>query len=430
MGIFNYQRVIYRGLATHVNQSLKQSSYKILVIGGGTAGISVTSKLNKHFGNGEIGVIEPNNQHYYQPLWTLVGAGIKNIKDSYQPFKEVIPKGVEWIQNYVEKIDAENNKVTLKDGNVLSYNYLIIAPGIELKWDKVKGLKEALNKDWVCSNYSFETVGKTHEQLEKLNEGNAVFTMPSTPIKCAGAPQKIAYLADSYLREKNIRDKVNLSYHTGIGKIFAIEKYANSLLKVNQEKQIALNYNQDLIEVKEKELVFKNLATNEIINKEYNFAHITPPMGPYAFLKDNEVTNEAGYVDVDQYTLIHNKYKNILSLGDASSLPTSKTAAAITTQSYVLSNNLLKLISDKKDYLTYDGYTSCPLFIGDNKLILAEFSGYSGQPQETLPFDQAQPSKLSYYLTKDILPAIYWNGLLKGNWDGPQNVRKTLNLFS
>ncbi|CAG8511978.1 2196_t:CDS:2 [Funneliformis caledonium] len=413
--------------------NIKIPSYKLVVIGGGTGGLAVSSTLSKVLGKNEVAVIEPSDFHYYQPLWTFVGAGIKPFSDSAKPTEQVMPSDAVWIKNKVTAIEPNGNLITLKDGQQVKYDYLVVATGIQCNWDKIKGLPESLGKNGVSSNYSESTVEKTWEFIRAFRGGNAIFTMPSTPIKCPGAAIKIAYMAEDHFNKNHIRGKCNVIYNTAMGKIFSIEKYAKSLTRIAKDRGIEVNFLTELSEIRgdKKEAVFKKpdgSGEEKIYN--YEFIHVVPPMGPPPFIAQSGIGNAAGWVDVDQYTLQHVKYPNIFSLGDSSSAPTSKTAAAIATQSGILKKNLLDYISGKfnsSNAAKYDGYASCPLLVGRDKLILAEFSGYTGTPMETFPVDQGEERTSMYWLTKEVLPEIYWNRLLKGTWVGPKRFR---NLFS
>ncbi|KAJ9048140.1 hypothetical protein DSO57_1038039 [Entomophthora muscae] len=426
----------FRGVR-EAGKSTNSDEIKILIIGGGSGGIAVSANLARTIGLEGIAVVDPSPVHSYQALWTFVGAGLKDLNESQRPMSDVIPSKVQWIQEKTVAIEPEFNRVVLDSGRKLRYEYLVVAPGIELKWNKISGLKEALGKNGVASNYSDKYVKKVWEFLKQTKEGNALFTMPSTPVKCAGAPQKIAYLAEDYFRKNNVRDKVNVGFYSGLGKLFAIEKYANELAKICKDRNIQTNFLHELVEVDgaKKVAIFQKQGADKKVEVPFSFLHVTPPMGAYDFIKESGLANPAGFVDVDHGTLIHNKYKNIFSLGDASSCPTSKTAAAVTAQTGVVTFNLLHTLEQvskgtplssvkTNNFIKYDGYTSCPLLVGNSELILAEFSGYTGQPQETLPYDQAKPSRLSYFITSSIIPRLYWDGLLKGHWHGPSKLRK------
>ncbi|KAJ2668490.1 hypothetical protein IWW42_005166 [Coemansia sp. RSA 1085] len=413
------------------------SSYKLVVIGGGAGGLAVSSTLSEKLGKNEVAIVEPAARHYQQPLFTFVGGGLKSLGDTYRPMADVMPPNAQWINQAAATVDPEANTVTLADGSTVSYEYLVVAAGIELNFAGVKGLESAIGKNGVASNYSPKYVEKTFEFLQNVRQGNALFTMPATPIKCAGAPQKIAYLADELLREKGIRDNVTINYYTALGKIFAVDKYANAMNEVAKSRNINVNLFHDLVEVDgpAKKATFKVLGSGpsagESVTVPYEFLHVTPPMKPFDFIKNSALANAAGFVDVNQYTLQHNRFANVYAIGDCSSLPTSKTAAAAAAQSQVLKHNLLAQIQGSdKPALEYTGYTSCPLVTGKHKLVLAEFSGYSGQPHETFFFNQANEHAFSYWLTADVLPTVYWNSMLKGTWNGPSAIRKFANPTS
>ena len=160
--------------------------HQIVIIGGGAAGISVASRLVKDL---DIAVIEPSDKHYYHPLWTLVGGGCSTIEKSERTEASVMPKGATWIKDAASGFDPDNNAVHTAGGDTVTYDVLIVCPGIQLDWDKVPGLRETLGKNGVSSNYEAEFAPKTWEFIQATTSGTAVFTMPSGPIKCAGAPQ-------------------------------------------------------------------------------------------------------------------------------------------------------------------------------------------------------------------------------------------------
>ncbi|KAL0139387.1 hypothetical protein V8B55DRAFT_1523496 [Mucor lusitanicus] len=386
--------------------------FKVVVVGGGPGGLSVSSTISKLLGKNQVAVIEPANQHYYQPLWTYVGGGLKNFSESVKPMGDVMPTDAEWIQDKVTEFDPENNTVKLADGQTVGYDYLVVAAGIQINWDGVKGLKEALGKDGVTSNYDADSVQKTYKFIQEFKGGNALFTFPNTPLKCPGAPTKITFLAEEAFRLSGVRDKTNVIYNTSAGKIFGVDHYGRVLQQLANERNINVNFQHELIEINadNHQATFRNNANQELKSFEYDFIHVAPPQGPPKFIKESRLADASGFVDVNKDTLRHNKYKNVFALGDCSNLPTSKTAAAITGESGVLKKNLIADIQGKKiEQAVYDGYTSCPLIVGRDELILAEFSGYTGKPLETFPVDQRKISKVSQYLNKEVIPAIYWN---------------------
>lgn len=393
----------------------KMTTYKVLIVGGGTAGITVAAQLKKRLKAGEIAIVEPSTKHYYQPLWTLVGGGIFPKERSEREEKDYIPDGVEWIQARVTEFYPEKNTVLTDKHGEIGYEYLVVCPGIQINWHLVKGLKESLGKNGVCSNYAYETVESTWENIRNLNEGIAVFTQPNTPIKCGGAPQKIAYLAEDYFRLNGRRDRIVVKFISGMPSIFSVKKYADALMKHCQQTDIETLFKHNLVEIRpeKKEAIFINLDTQQELVQPYDMIHVTPPMGPPDLIKNSPLADSAGWVDVNKSTLQHNKYQNVFGLGDASSLPTSKTGAAIRKQAPVLVKNLLSLMKGEALTASYDGYTSCPLVTGYDSLILAEFD-YDLNPRETFPFDQSKERYSMFLLKKYVLPPLYWHGMLRG----------------
>lgn len=391
--------------------------YQIVIVGGGTAGITVASRLLRKNQSlkGKIAIIDPAEYHYYQPLWTLVGAGVSSLKSSRKDMKSVMPEGVQWIKNAVSSFQPENNSIILGDNSVVSYAFLVVAPGLQINWSSIKGLKENIGKNGVCSNYSPDYVRETWRQISKFKQGNAIFTHPNTPIKCGGAPMKIMYLAEDYFRKHNIRSNANVIYKTPKDALFDVGKYNKELEKIVEERDIIVDYNYNLVEIDgdKKEATFEHIKTNDRKTIDYEMLHVTPPMGPLRVLKESTLSDSDGWVDVNPTTLQHKSYSNIFALGDASNVPTSKTGAAIRKQAPIVVNNLLQVMDNEMLTHHYDGYTSCPIVTGYNKLILAEFD-YNKKPKETFPFNQAKERRSMYIFKKDLLPKIYWYGMLKG----------------
>jgi sulfide:quinone oxidoreductase len=392
--------------------------HNIVIIGGGNAGISVAAQLKLRKKDLDIAIVDPTETHYYQPAWTLVGAGAFNINSTARPEKDVIPKGVKWIKSAVSSLNPEENKLVLKDNTVVSYDYLVVAPGIQLNWSEVKGLKENLGKNGVCSNYSFETAPYTFECISNLKHGKAIFHNPHTPVKCGGAPHKIMYLAADYFIKNGVADKIKIEYWSGGTRLFAIEKYEKTLLKVIERNKIDLQFYVKLTEIdgENKRARFVGFGPNNKDQEywvDFDMIHVTPPQSAPDFIRQSSLANEAGWVDVDKFSLRHVRYPNVFSLGDASGLPTSKTGAAVRKQAPVLVSNLLAVMEGKTPAKTYNGYTSCPVVTAYGKLVLAEFD-YNNQPAETFPFDQSKERWSMYQLKKQVLPWLYWNKILPG----------------
>lgn len=389
--------------------------YQVLIVGGGSGGITVAAQLRRADSALSIALIEPSDKHYYQPLWTLVGAGVFPKENSERAEADFIPSGVEWIRDAATEFQPDANTVLTRGGLTITYDQLVVAPGIQINWHLIKGLKETLGTGGVCSNYSYEHVQYTWECIRNFKGGTAIFTMPATPVKCGGAPQKIMYLADDHFRKSGVRVQSRVVFASANPKIFSVTKYAEALQKVLERKAIETHFRHNLLELRPetREAVFENLDTHNQLVLNYDMIHVTPPQGPPDFIRNSPLADQAGWVDVDKGTLQHVRYPNIFSLGDASSLPTSKTGAAIRKEAPVLVANLLALRRGQALNSQYDGYTSCPLTTGYGKLILAEFD-YDLKPKETFPFNQAKERWSMWMLKKYMLPWLYWKQMLRG----------------
>lgn len=388
--------------------------HPIVIAGGGTAGITVAALLRSRGVDG-IAIIEPSDKHYYQPLWTLVGGGVIAKEATERAEADYIPDGVTWIRDAIAAFEPDAAAVVTRGGTRITYDQLVVAVGIQLDWHKIMGLEGALGKDGIVSNYRYDLVDSTWRALSSFDGGTALFTFPSTPVKCAGAPQKIMYLADDHLRRRGVRDRSRIVFASAGAKIFAVEHYAKTLRKVIERKGIETLFRHDLVAVRpaSREAVFRHCDQGHEVVVSYELLHVVPPQSAPDVVKRSALADAAGWVEADKYTLQHPRFPNVFALGDASSLPTSRTGAAIRKQAPVLVDNLLAHRAGTPLTARYNGYASCPLVTGYGKLVLAEFD-YDGKPVESFPFDQSQERYSMYALKVYALPELYWNGMLRG----------------
>ncbi|KAF4526108.1 hypothetical protein B566_EDAN007602 [Ephemera danica] len=406
---------------------------ELLVVGGGSGGCTMAAKFASKLGKNKVIIVEPKDVHYYQPMFTLVGGGMKNLSNCGKSMSSVLPSAAKWIKDEVSQLNPTSNSIVTKQGHQIDYNFMVVAVGLQLNFNKVKGLEEALSSDpRVCSNFSPLYVEKTFKALQNFKSGNALFTFPNTPIKCAGAPQKIMYIADQYLRKVGKRDKANVKYFTSLGVLFGVKKYADALWVICKNRGLEVNLRHNLVEVKPKEsaAIFENLdKPGETVIQQYELLHATPPMStPEVLSSCSALVDKTGYLEVDKGSLRHVKFPNIFGIGDCTNAPTSKTAAAVAAQSGVLKKHLRAAMAGKDaPKVAYDGYTSCPLVTGYSSCILAEFD-YDGQPLETFPVNQAKERQSMFLMKKMVMPDLYWHGMLRGYWEGPKIFRKAMHL--
>lgn len=401
--------------------------HRVVIVGGGSAGITVAARLARLLEVDDIAVIEPSEHHYYQPLWTLVGGGRAKVGASRRTQRKVMPKGVHWIRDAAAGFVPDEHVVETASGARIGYDALVVAPGIQLDWEEVDGLSATLGTGGVSSNYTYELAPKTWDFIRSTTSGTAVFTMPAGPIKCAGAPQKIAYLAADYWREQGVLDQIDVHLVLPTPGMFGLKVFADALADVAAGYGITVHFEADLrsVDPDGRTATFASMREGgEGFSLPYDMMHVTPHQSAPDWIKSSPLANDTpfGYVDVDKHTLQHVRYPNIFSLGDAGSTPNSKTGAAVRKQAPVVAANVAAFLASRgaaagvpvKLPKSYDGYASCPLTTSRHHLLLAEFD-YQLDHTPIIPvIDWTKPQRDENLFKKVMLPAIYWNGMLKG----------------
>ncbi|KAM3507644.1 hypothetical protein MY10362_001650 [Beauveria mimosiformis] len=433
-------------------------SHKVVIVGAGAAGASVSHQLLRsgRYARGDIAVVDPAAWHHYQPGWTLVGGGLARKQDLRLRTADVLDPKLALYDEAVRDFQPAESAVTLAaTGRTLRYEQLVVCPGIHIDYASIKGLPEALADPGapVSTVYGYEGADKVFGTVEGLKKGRALFTQPKGLIKCAGAPQKVMWLAlDYWKRAGRYRpgsggggggggggdeggEGVGVTFATAAPAMFGVPKYSAALEALRVARGVEGLFGHDLVEVDGDVAVFAREAADggiSTIRRRFDLLHAVPKMGPHAVVARSPLADAAtGLVDVDAATLRHKKHGNIWALGDAAGLPTAKTAAAVTAQAPVLVANLLAVAEQGRKEeeegegplpATYDGYTSCPLTTEYGKVLLAEFK-YGGEPKETfarLGVDQAVSNRLFYHLKKDFFPWVYKKHMIKGTWGGPK----------
>jgi sulfide:quinone oxidoreductase len=394
------------------------AKHQVVIVGGGTAGITVAARLLRR-GYRDVAVIEPSDVHYYQPLWTLVGGGQAKASATSRAEASVMPKDATWIKTAASSVDPENNLVTCADGTTYEYDVLVACPGIQLDWNRTEGLEDTLGKNGVSSNYRFDLAPRTWEFIRTTRSGTAVFMMPSGPIKCAGAPQKIAYLACDHWRKEGVLNNIDVHLVVPTPRIFGIPAIADNLDKVIADYGIHLHTNSEVtsVDAEGRKVAVASIGQGGTDSTlPYDVLHVTPRQSAPDWIKSSPLsTGDAnGYVDIDKHTMQHVRYPNVFSLGDAGSTPNSKTGAAIRKQAPVVVDNIDSYLKRQPLRSQYHGYASCPIVTSSHKMLLAEFD-YSLQMTPSIPLlDPAKPHRAYWYLKKYGLPFMYWNLMLKG----------------
>jgi sulfide:quinone oxidoreductase len=396
------------------------TTYDFVIVGGGSAGIATAASILKRNRDVSVAIIEPSEVHYYQPGWTMVGAGIFDPEFTRRQEAKLIPPGAEWIKASASGFAPDENKVLLCDGTSVAYRVLIACPGIKLDWDAIPGLSESLGKNGVTSNYGYDLAPYTHRLVKEFKGGRALFTQPPMPIKCAGAPQKSMYLSCSRWEKAGVLKDIDVQFHNAGAVLFGVAAYVPALMDYVERYGAHLNFESKLVAIdgSGKIATFEQKRGDTVtrVEEKFDMIHVVPPQVAPDFVRSSPLAAASGFIEVNEATLQHPRYANVFALGDACSALNAKTMAAARKQAPVVAVNVLAALDGKPPVADYDGYGSCPLTVERGKIILAEF-GYGGKLLPSFPnwlIDGTRPSRLSWLLKDTILPPIYWHGMLKG----------------
>ena len=435
---------------------------KVVIVGGGLAGMSTAARLKSSASDLEITVIEPDPISVsYQPGQTLVGAGIWEGGDIIYNRDDKLPSGVNLIKGSVTAFDPDNNKVIVDGKQEVSYDQMIVATGLMLNYAAIDGLegvitsaetnnaatRAKIGKNGVHSIYFQDGAvdtwagiqeliekAKTHTGPEKLQ---AVFTHPNTPIKCGGAPKKIMYLTNARLEEAGVREKVELTFYPNGGKMFGVPEYHEAIVEQYKVRGFKWNYAHNLIKLdteakvatfnhhwKEKGAWDEDLEEygvelkSESVEVKYDFIHVTPPMKAPDVVAQSKIGSSKGWVPVKKETLQHVKYKNVFCLGDVVAVPMGKTGGSARKQYKVVVNNVISSLEGNQKAIDdtnvkYAGYTVCPLITSIGTVMLAEFN-WTKKPTPMVPLDPTQERWIWWLLKVYALKPMTVMGMLSG----------------
>ena len=437
---------------------------RVVIVGGGLAGMSTAARLKNTASNLEITVIEPDPLSVsYQPGLTLVAAGLWDKNDIVYSRDDKVPSGVTLIKGAVTAFDPDNNSVTVDGKQEISYDQMIIATGLTLNYGAIKGLngnitsfgannastKENIGKNGLHSIYFQDGATATWDGIEELiakakahsgpKKLQAIFTHPNTAIKCGGAPKKIMYLLNARLEEAGVRDKVELTFYPNGGGMFGIKDYHTAIVKQFEARDFKWHYNHNLVEVdSEKKIAFFDhhskvqgewdedleefdmVTKHERVEVSYDFMHVTPPMGAPQVVAKSKIGSGKGWVPVRKETLQHVKYSNVWSLGDVAAVPMGKTGGSVRKQYKVVVDNLIATLEQKESLPSaYDGYTVCPLITSIGTVMLAEFNwaskeAGSGENAALFPLDPTKERWIWWLLKVYALKPMTIYGMLSG----------------
>lgn len=360
-----------------------KTSARIVIAGAGAAGLTAASRLSAALDGARITIIDARMPHYYQPGFTLVGAGIKPPNYVVSNTADYIPAHVDWVQETVAEIDPDGNKVVTDRGKSISYDYLIVATGLSLHYEEIEGMETGLiGKQGIASIYNGPEAA--HASWQALSEfidrgGRGVFTRPGTEMKCAGAPLKYTFLAEDHAMRRSQRGKIEIEYFSNNKGLFSVPIVAEKVRMLFRERNIPVTYERVLtaIDPGRRIATFRTPQGSE--EQPYDFIHVIPPMRAASAVRNSPLPwqtgnwAEEGWMEVDRSTLRHMRYRNVFGVGDIAGVPKGKTAASVKWQVPVAVDHLVADIAGTSSAERYDGYTSCPLITRLGRAMLIEF---------------------------------------------------------
>lgn len=397
---------------------------RIVVAGSGLGGLAVATRLSKLLDGARITIIDRKQEHNYQPGYTLVATGVWPVSKVRDRNADLQPTGVEWIQEMVAEFDPASNAVVTTAGQRVPYDYLVVATGTHQDWGLIEGMDvAAIGQNGLASVYpSPEAAVATWQAMDAFRQrgGNAVMTLPATPLKCAGAPLKMTFMLRDRLAQAGTLDKSSVTFYSAVGNVFGVKPVNDNVVGRWKELGIGIEYTQKLkavdIGARRATFVTPEGASTEV---PYDFIHVVPPMRAPDAVKNSDLAWKeggfaaGGWLEVDKDTLQHRRYKNVFGIGDINGTPRGKTAATVKKAAPLVAQHLVDVIAGREPGQKFDGYTSCPLIVREGVAMLIEFD-YEGKLVPSLPMiEPLQESYFAWLMKYAMLKPAYM-AVLKG----------------
>lgn len=393
------------GLTAETQAATIKTSAHVVVIGSGLAGLGLVNRLRKQLDGAKITLVDAKKEHHYQPGFTLIATGIWPKGKVSDTNAELIPPGVDWVQEMAKEFRPDSNEVVTESGKVLKYDYLIVATGLQLDFGQIEGMDiNRIGSKGLASVYPgpelAEATWKAMDEFRRKG-GKALMTLPATPIKCAGAPLKMTFMLHNRLEQAGMRDRASIDFHSAISSVFSVPVINQEVLNRWQQANIPVHFRSKLVavDIDAQRATFEQEDGSHLV-EDYDFIHIPPPMRAPDAVKNSPLAWQegpfagGGWLEVDPGTLQHRRYANVFGCGDINGTAKGKTAATVKKSVPIVVDNLISLIQGQSPKVIFDGYTSCPLLVREGAALLVEFD-YKDNLTPSLP--GIKPLQDSYF---------------------------------
>jgi sulfide:quinone oxidoreductase len=401
-----------------------KTSARIVIAGSGLGGIAVANRLSKMLDGAKITIVDRKEEHNYQPGYTLVATGVwpvDKVRDRNADFQ---PAGVEWVKDMVAGFDPAANTVVTAGGQRIPYDFLVVATGVHLDYAQIEGMDVgAIGNNGLTSVYpSPQAAQATWAAMQAFTAkgGNAVMTLPATPLKCAGAPLKMSFMLRDRLFKAGTLGASKISFQSALGNVFGVKVVNDNVLDRWKALGIDVEFSRKLtaIDIGARRATFVS-PEGEKQEMPYDFIHVVPPMRAPDAVKNSDLAWKdgpfaaGGWLEVDKATLQHRRYPNVFGIGDINGTPRGKTAATVKKSAPLVAHNLVEVIAGRKADEAFDGYTSCPLITREGSAMLIEFD-YEGRLTPSLPMIEPLNDSFFAWLMKYRMLKPAYMAVLKG----------------
>ena len=401
-----------------------KTSARIVIAGSGLGGIAVANRLSKMLDGARITIVDRKEEHNYQPGYTLVATGVWPVDKVRDRNADYQPAGVDWVKDMVAGFDPAANTVVTAGGQRIPYDFLVVATGVHLDYAQIEGMDVgAIGNNGLTSVYpSPQAAQATWAAMQAFTAkgGNAVMTLPATPLKCAGAPLKMSFMLRDRLLKAGTLGASKISFQSALGNVFGVKVVNDNVLERWKTLGIDVEFSRKLtaIDIGARRATFAS-PEGEKQEMPYDFIHVVPPMRAPDAVKNSDLAWKegpfaaGGWLEVDKATLQHRRYPNVFGIGDINGTPRGKTAATVKKSAPLVAHNLVEVIAGRKADEAFDGYTSCPLITREGSAMLIEFD-YEGRLTPSLPMIEPLNDSFFAWLMKFRMLKPAYMAVLKG----------------